>query len=281
MIEILQADQALFIGIVALVSLMVGSFLNVVAYRLPIMLERAWTVEAQECLGLPSSEPVDRLTLSSPSSACPNCGHKIRPWENLPVVSYIALRGKCSGCGTKISITYPAVELATALLSASLAWHYGVTPAACAAIVLLWMLIALCLIDLKVMLLPDAITLPALWIGLAANYFGVLASLHDAVAGAVVGYMTFWTIGKLFYIVRGVEGLGQGDYKLFALFGAWGGWQVLPATLLIASLTTAAVGMAIRLVRKDRYLPFGPGLILGGVISLVFGSEINHWLLYR
>lgn len=281
MIAVLQQDLGLFITVAAFVGLMVGSFLNVVAYRLPIMLDRQWRSDALDCLGMPPPPQDEPFTLSVPSSACPCCGHKIRPWENLPVISYVALGGKCSACRSKISLTYPAVELVTAVLSSMFAWRFGATPAGCASLVLLWALVALFLIDLNTMLLPDSITLPVLWLGLVVNAFAVFTPLQDAVLGAAAGYMSFWVVAKLFLMLRGVEGVGQGDYKLFALIGAWGGWQILPATLLVASLSTAAVGISIRLRGSDRPLPFGPGLVIGGLLCLMFGSEINHWLLYR
>ncbi len=269
-------QPAYFIILATVLGLLVGSFLNVVVYRLPIMLDRQWQREAQEVLGLPVAEHA-RFDLCLPASQCTQCGHRIRAWENVPVLSYLTLRGRCSACKHRISARYPLVELGCALLSMVVAWRCGASVEALTLLPLTWGLLALSLIDYDQQLLPDAIVLPGLWLGLIVNYFGVVVPLPDAVCGAVVGYLTLWTVYWLFKLVTGKEGMGYGDFKLLALIGAWGGWQVLPLTLLLSSVVGALVGVCLLRVRKHSIgtaMPFGPYLAIAGWIAVLWGDEI-------
>lgn len=271
------ADQpGFFLASAAVLGLLVGSFLNVLVHRLPVMLERQWQNEAREVLGMPV-EAHERFDLCLPASHCPGCGHRIRAWENIPVVSYLALRGRCSACKGRISLRYPLVELACAGLSLVVAWHFGVSGQALLALVLTWCLLALSLIDAEHQLLPDVLVLPTLWLGLVVNAFGVFVPLADAVWGAVVGYLSLWSVYWLFRLVTGKEGLGYGDFKLLALLGAWGGWQVLPLTLLLSSVVGAVIGLCLLRLRKASLgttMPFGPYLAIAGWIAWLWGDEI-------
>lgn len=271
------ADQpGFFLVSAAVLGLLVGSFLNVLVHRLPVMLERQWQNEAREVLGMPV-EAHERFDLCLPASHCPGCGHRIRAWENIPVVSYLALRGRCSACKGPISLRYPLVELACAGLSLVVAWHFGVSVQALLALVLTWCLLALSLIDAEHQLLPDVLVLPTLWLGLVVNAFGVFVPLADALWGAVVGYLSLWSVYWLFRLVTGKEGLGYGDFKLLALLGAWGGWQVLPLTLLLSSVVGAVIGLCLLRLRKASLgttMPFGPYLAIAGWIAWLWGDEI-------
>lgn len=271
------ADQpGYFLASAAVLGLLVGSFLNVLVHRLPVMLERQWQNEAREVLGMPV-EAHERFDLCLPASHCPGCGHRIRAWENIPVVSYLALRGRCSACKGPISLRYPLVELACAGLSLGVAWHFGVSVQALLALVLTWCLLALSLIDAEHQLLPDVLVLPTLWLGLVVNAFGVFVPLADALWGAVVGYLSLWSVYWLFRLVTGKEGLGYGDFKLLALLGAWGGWQVLPLTLLLSSVVGAVIGLCLLRLRKASLgatMPFGPYLAIAGWIAWLWGDEI-------
>ncbi|OCT24291.1 prepilin peptidase [Pseudomonas putida] len=271
------ADQpGFFLVSAAVLGLLVGSFLNVLVHRLPVMLERQWQNEAREVLGMPV-EAHERFGLCLPASHCPGCGHRIRAWENIPVVSYLALRGRCSACKGRISLRYPLVELACAGLSLVVAWHFGVSVQALLALVLTWCLLALSLIDAEHQLLPDVLVLPTLWLGLVVNAFGVFVPLADALWGAVVGYLSLWSVYWLFRLVTGKEGLGYGDFKLLALLGAWGGWQVLPLTLLLSSVVGAVIGLCLLRLRKASLgttMPFGPYLAIAGWIAWLWGDEI-------
>jgi leader peptidase (prepilin peptidase)/N-methyltransferase len=251
-----------------------------VIYRLPRMLETAWRHECAEAL---DQAPVrllgERLTLSSPESRCPQCGHPIRPWENIPLLSYLLLRGRCSSCHNTISIRYPLVEAVTALLSVLIVWRFGLGWEAAAGLVLTWGLIALVLIDYDTQLLPDVITLPLLWIGLLLSLPGLFTDSHSAILGAALGYGSLWTIFQLFRLVTGKEGMGFGDFKLFAALGAWLGWQYLPQIILLSASTGAVVGTALILSKRHERqvpIPFGPYLAVAGWISLMWGPEINR-----
>lgn len=275
---VLQENPAVFQLIVFAVGLAVGSFLNVVIYRLPKILEQGWKTECRELLEL-DAESDQPLGLSTPSSACPMCGHKIRAWENIPVLSYLFLRGKCSACGTHISLRYPVIEFVTALLSLAIAWHFGFTLQALGALLLTWTLIALSMIDFDHQILPDNMTLPVLWLGLIFNLGSVYTDIFSAVIGAVAGYLSLWSVFWLFKLLTGKEGMGYGDFKLLALFGAWLGWQFLPQIILLSSLVGAIIGIAMIIFRgRDRNIPipFGPYLAIAGWISLMFGEEINQ-----
>ncbi len=279
-VDVLQQYPVVFLAIATLLGLSVGSFINVVAYRLPIMLERDWKGQCRELLELPTEQdqaaPFD---LSRPRSHCPNCSHKITALENIPILSYLFLRGRCSECNGAISIRYLIVELLTALLSIVVAWHFGPTWQAAAALLLTWVLIALSLIDLDHQLLPDNIVLPTIWVGLLLSLFTVFTDPESAILGAVGGYLSLWSIFKLFKLVTGKDGMGYGDFKLLALFGAWQGWQFLLQIVLLSSLVGALFGIAMILFRgRDRTLPipFGPYLAAAGWISLLWGAQINN-----
>jgi leader peptidase (prepilin peptidase)/N-methyltransferase len=274
----LFAEPALFAGLVFLLGLLIGSFLNVVVHRLPKMMETEWRAQCAELRG----EPVDAgepYNLAVPRSACPACGHRITALENIPVLSWLWLRGRCSACGASIGARYPAVELLTGLLSAAVAWKWGWSAQTLGALLLVWGLIALAFIDLDTTLLPDSLTLPLLWLGLLFNLDGQFASLHDAVVGAIAGYLVLWSVYWLFKLVTGKDGMGYGDFKLLAAIGAWLGWQLLPVTLLLASIVGAAVGIAmIVFVKHDRRvpIPFGPYLAGGGLVALFFGADLTR-----
>lgn len=258
-------------------GLLVGSFLNVVILRLPRMMEQAWKRECREILEL---EPVEeqKISLMFPPSCCTNCGASIRAWQNIPVISWLLLRGKCAGCKTPISLQYPLVEAVTGLMSAVCAWHFGWGPQLLPALLLTWSLITLTVIDLRTQLLPDSITLPLLWLGLALALGSIFTNLHDAVIGAIAGYLSLWSIFHLFRLVTGKEGMGYGDFKLFAALGAWLGWQALPMIILLSSVVGAAVGIgliALRRQGKDVPIAFGPYLAAAGWIALIWGEQIS------
>ena len=266
-------------------GLVIGSFLNVVIYRLPIMLERKWRSQCQEILGpkKKSSGIPKRFDLTVPGSRCPHCGHAITALENIPVLSFLWLRGKCSDCGKAISWRYPFVELLTGLLTAAVAWHFGYGMAALAGMALTWSLIALSLIDFDRQLLPDDITLPLLWAGLLLNVFAVFTPLVSAVIGAVSGYVFLWLVYQIFKLVTGKEGMGYGDFKLFAALGAWLGWQSLPLIILLSSLVGAVVGIAfILFFGHDRRMPipFGPFLCVAGWVALLWGDTLIRYYLH-
>ena len=276
--ELLLVEPALFVGLVFLFSLLIGSFLNVVIHRLPKMMEADWHAQCAELRGetLPDAP---RYSLWLPRSACPKCGHQITALENIPLLSWLWLRGRCSACRTTISIRYPVVELLTALLSAAVAWKWGVTMQTLGALMLVWALVALAVIDLDTTLLPDSLTLPLVWLGLLFNLNGTFASLPDAVVGAMAGYGVLWSVYWLFKLATGKEGMGFGDFKLLAAIGAWLGWQMLPVTLLLSSVVGAAVGVAmIVFIKHDKRMPipFGPYLAGGGLVALFFGADLTQ-----
>ena len=266
-----------------LLGLVVGSFLNVVILRLPRHM-RAELAEACADLRDETTEPVANRWfgldyLISPPSTCPNCGHAIRAWENIPVLSYLLLRGRCSSCRSTIGVRYPLVELATGLLSLLIVLHFGVTLAGAAALLLTWTLIAMTVIDLDEQLLPDQLTLPMVWVGLLVNINGTFTDLSSAVIGAAAGYLSLWLVFQLFRLLTGREGMGYGDFKLLAVFGAFLGWQLLPQVILLSSLVGAAVGISLVLLRgRDRQvpIPFGPYLAVAGLIALLWGEQINR-----
>lgn len=265
------------IAAAGLLGLAVGSFLNVVIHRLPRMMEREWRIQCAELRGETIEEEA-RFDLVYPHSHCPACARPIRPWENIPLLSYLLLRGRCAGCGTSISVRYPLIEAATGLLSAATIWHFGPTLAGLGALLLVWGLIALSGIDLDTQLLPDAITLPLLWAGLLLNLAGTYTSLSAAVAGAAVGYLVLWMVYWLFKLATGKEGMGYGDFKLLAALGAWLGWAALPLVILLSSLVGALVGVTLMLLRRhgrDVPIPFGPYLAAAGAIALFWGNTLT------
>jgi|SRR3989344_28818 len=261
-----------------LIGLLVGSFLNVLIYRLPKMMLLDWHKQACEILNLPTKPQTETFNLVLPNSNCPHCSHEIKSWENIPVISYLFLQGKCSSCKAPISMRYPLVELACGLLSAFIAWHFGFTWQAGAMLLLTWGLLAMSLIDVDHQLLPDSLVLPLLWLGLITNSFGLFASLEDALWGAIAGYLSLWSVYWLFKLVTGKEGMGYGDFKLLAMLGAWGGWQVLPLTILLSSLVGAVLGLIMLRLRNAETstpIPFGPYLAIAGWIALLWGEQIT------
>lgn len=264
--------------IAGVLGLCVGSFLNVVIHRLPKIMEQEWHGQCAELCGEPAPA-TERISLSSPRSRCPQCGHKISAFENIPVLSYLLLRGKCAGCSTPISPRYPIIEIFTALASAYAAWHFGPTIQTVGALLLIWSLIALTAIDFDTQLLPDSITLPLLWLGLAFNITNTYTDISTAVIGAMVGYLSLWLVFWGFKLATGKEGMGYGDFKLLAALGAWLGWQMLPAIILLSSIVGAAVGISLILfARHGRNIPipFGPYLAAAGCIALFWGQAITQ-----
>ena len=272
----LLKSSPLWLGItVFVVGLCVGSFLNVVIHRLPRMMEAQWKAECAELEGR-EPPPQERLTLVHPRSRCPACGTQITALQNVPVVSWLALRGKCAACRAPISARYPAVELLAGLLAVLVAWRYGYSAALATGLVYLWALLALAFIDFDTQLLPDDITLPLLWLGLLVNAFGVFVDLRSAVFGAAGGYLVLWSVYWGFKLLTGKEGMGFGDFKLLAAIGAWTGWQVLPFVILVSALLGAVIGtVGLWLAKRgtDTRIPFGPFLALGGIAGLVWGKQ--------
>lgn len=276
----LEQAPAAFVAAVCLLGLLVGSFLNVVIWRLPRMLERDWRAQCQELLAdsTTPAPPTERFNLWWPPSSCPDCQHRIRAWENIPVLSYVLLSGRCSACASRIAARYPLIELLTAAFSAYVAWHYGFSQEALAALLLTWGLIALSVIDLDHQLLPDNITLPLLWLGLLLSLTGLFTEPRASIIGAAAGYLSLWGVYHLFRLVTGKEGMGYGDFKLLAALGAWLGWQALPVIVLLSSLVGAVVGIAMILaLGRDRNIPipFGPYLAAAGWLALLWGDKLT------
>ncbi|MDD2768422.1 MAG: A24 family peptidase [Methylococcus sp.] len=282
-LSLLSCPYAL-IGTAGLFGLIIGSFLNVVIHRVPVMLQRSWL---KECRALTepdapvlSDEPA--YNLWTPGSQCPHCGAPVRFWQNVPVLSYLLLRGRCAECGARISLRYPLVELLTGVLFASVAWHFGASWQTAAALCLTTGLIALAFIDLDHMVLPDDITLPLVWLGLLSNAQGLFCSLDTALYGAVAGYLSLWAVYHGFKLLTGREGMGYGDFKLLAMLGAWMGWALLPMIILFSSISGAVIGsVALAVGGKDSRtpIPFGPFLIAGGWIALLWGQALTdaYW----
>ncbi len=280
--EALQSlDPAVIYGLVLALGLVAGSFLNVVIHRLPLMMEREWQ---RQCRDVDDAGPKDghgtdedTFNLMVPRSRCPACGHPIAALENIPILSYLFLRGRCRACGTSIPLRYPLVELLGGALAVAVLLQFGISWAAAAAIVLSWSLLALTFIDLDTMLLPDQITLPLLWLGLLVNLDGTFATPGDAVVGAVAGYGLLWLVYHGFRLITGKEGMGYGDFKLLAMLGAWLGWQVLPVIILLSSVVGALTGIALIVAgrrQRSQPLPFGPFLAAAGWIALMWGADI-------
>ncbi len=285
LITFLQESPPFFIVVIALLGLITGSFLNVVIYRLPLMMEREWRLQ---CDALNAAEdnksaaPRKPYNLATPRSSCPSCGHLIKAWENIPVISYLLLRGRCSECGFHIPLRYPLIETITALLSIAVAWHFGFGWQTAAALLLTWALICLTMIDFDHYLLPDNITLPFLWIGLLLSLFGIFTDPDDAIIGAIAGYMLLWLVYWAFKLLTGKEGMGYGDFKLLALLGAWLGWQALPVIILLSSLVGAVIGILLIALKghdKSKPIPFGPYLAAAGWIYLMWGGNITDFYL--
>lgn len=287
LIELLETSTLFFISFVAIFSLMVGSFLNVVIHRLPIMMQTAWREQCTEFLANESvttdtttkEQEKDKYNLVVPRSACPKCGHQITALENIPVLSYLWLKGRCSSCKTPISKRYPVIEIMTALLSVLVAWQFGFSWQCLAALCLTWALIALSVIDFDHKLLPDDITLSFLWIGILLNLFGLFTDSISSITGAIAGYLSLWSVYWAFKLLTGKEGMGYGDFKLLAMLGAWMGWQALPGIVLLSSFVGAMIGIGLIVFRgrdKNIPIPFGPYLAIAGWIYLLWGNQITQ-----
>nr|WP_011922913.1 A24 family peptidase [Pseudomonas fluorescens]CAM96136.1 putative type 4 prepilin-like proteins leader peptide processing enzyme [Pseudomonas fluorescens SBW25] len=274
-LHLLKLYPAVFAILVGIVGLMVGSFLNVVVYRLPVMMKRSWLQDARAALQMEAT-PSEPFNLAIPNSRCPSCGHSIKPWENIPLLSWLLLGRKCSGCRSPISARYPIVELVTAGLSFCTAWRFGYGAETCFALLMVWGGTALFLIDLDEMLLPDTIVIPGIWVGLAASFLGLFSTLQDGFIGAVTGYLLLALPAFIFQAITGRQGMGNGDFKLLALFGAWLGWQALPLIILVSAVAASIVGLIAGLGVKSRSepFPFGPFIIAGGLLALFFDHEL-------
>ena len=283
--ELFIQSPALFIIVCFILALLIGSFLNVVIYRLPIMMEREWRAQCEEIAETPSAElPTGRFDLVAPRSRCTDCGHQITALQNIPVISYLMLGGKCGKCAAPISRRYPIIELLTAVLTGIVAWRFGFGWEALAAILLTWALIAISVIDIDHLIIPDSISLPLIWAGLFLSLFHetvaaeiLFVDAKTAIAGGLAGYLSLWSIYHLFRLLTGKEGMGYGDFKLLAALGAWLGWQMLPLIILLSAMVGAAVGIAlIASKRQDRSvpIPFGPYLAAAGWIAMMYGPQI-------
>lgn len=278
-IDLFLQNAGIFYTFITLIGLTVGSFLNVVIYRLPLMLENDWKSQCRELLEIEAQEE-QAVTLSKPVSTCPKCQHKIRAWENIPVISYLFLKGKCSQCHTAISIQYPLIEILTAVLSLTVAVKFGVTWQTVFGLILTWSLITMSVIDLHKLILPDNITLPILWLGLLISLFNIFIDPTNSIIGAIAGYMILWTIFQAFKLLTGKEGMGFGDFKLLALFGAWLGWELLPLLIILSSASGAIIGItmiAFNKQKRNTQIPFGPYLAIAGWICLIWGQQIMVW----
>lgn len=288
-VDTFRAVPWFYICAAVFLGLLVGSFLNVVIHRLPKMMEADWRQQCVEFLHPEQAEkeataPKLKYTLVVPRSACPACGHKITALENIPILSYLFLRGKCSGCNTVISARYPMVEALTGVLTGLVAWYFGVTWMAFFAVIFVWALIALTFIDADTTLLPDDITLPLLWLGLLVNVGGTFVPLSSAVWGAIGGYLVLWSVYWGFKLATGKDGMGYGDFKLLAAIGAWLGWQMLPLVILLSAAVGTVIGIAGIVIQgrdKGAKLPFGPYLATAGFIALVWGPRLTAWYLGR
>ncbi|WP_275957828.1 prepilin peptidase [Rhabdochromatium marinum] len=293
--RLLAESPWLLYTVTGLFGLLIGSFLNVVILRLPRIMELEWRRDCAELQAsaasmaddqpqraaqapAPSADDDQPLSLSRPASHCPACGHAIRAWENIPVLSYLLLRGRCSACHAPIALRYPLIESLTAVLSLMVVWQFGFSMQAAAALVFTWSMIALAVIDFDTQLLPDSITLPVLWLGLLLSLFGVFVEAETAIIGALAGYLSLWSVFQVFRLLTGREGMGRGDFKLLALFGAWMGWQALPQIILLSALPGALVGIALIALGRQQQrtpMPFGPFLAIAGWISLLWGATIT------
>ena len=272
--------QTLLLVSGGLLGLIIGSFLNVVIYRLPLMLQKNWRQQCLEFLKQPSDSTTEKFDLASPRSHCTHCKKTLSPWMNIPLLSFILLRGKCPYCQNKISKRYPLVELLSTLLSIFILYHFGFSWAGIAGLIFTWALLALIFIDIEHQLLPDEINLGLLWLGLLLSLGNVFVGSQEAILGAAAGYLFLWCVGWLFKKLRGIEGIGFGDYKLFAVFGAWFGWELLPFILLIAALLGTFVGLILMVNKKIHYrapLAFGPYLAIAGWIALCYGSHLMQF----
>jgi leader peptidase (prepilin peptidase)/N-methyltransferase len=279
MLHSLESAPALFYTTVVILGLVIGSFLNVVIHRLPVTLKNNWSRQCRELLEPDNDDEaiIQPFNLLTPASHCPACGHRIRAMENIPLVSYIFLKGRCTACQTRIPPRYPIIELATAILSLFTVMHFGYTPQSAAALVFTWTIIPLCVIDYDEQLLPDCITLPLLWAGLALSLANIFIDSQGSILGALSGYLCLWVVYHLFKLATGKEGMGYGDFKLLAAIGAWVGWQALPVVILISSVVGAIIGIlliAVKRHQRSQPIPFGPFLASAGWITLLWGQDI-------
>jgi leader peptidase (prepilin peptidase)/N-methyltransferase len=277
------AQPAILYPLGFILGLLVGSFLNVVIFRLPERMEQDLKDACEELAGKEVAPRPNKwfglAWLMYPPSSCMSCGHRIRAWENIPVISWLLQKGRCSACGTRLSVQYPVVELLSAIFSLAVVWHFGFTWQALAALLLTWALLAMSVIDIRLQILPDVLILPLVWLGLLLNLDGMFTDIQSAIYGAVAGYLSLWFLFHLFLLITGKEGMGYGDFKLFALFGAWLGWQFLPQILLVSAVVGAisGLGMILFLGRdKSIPIPFGPYLAAAGWIAMIWGEDINR-----
>lgn len=278
-LEFLQNNPYFFVSFVFVLGLIVGSFLNVVIFRFPKIMQNEWRHECCEFLEIENKQTAEKISLSTPASTCPKCKHKIRAWENIPVISYLFLKGKCSQCGTSISARYPLIELCSGILSVVIAITFGVHILTALALVFTWMLLALTFIDYDEQLLPDDITLPLSWLGILVNSFGLITDLQSSVYGAVFGYLSLWSVYIVFKLITGKEGMGHGDFKLLAALGAWFGWQSLTIIIILSSVAGCLYGLIVFLFFRNQSgkpFPFGPFLAVAGWIYLISGDTINQ-----
>lgn len=287
---LLTQSPLIFISVAFILALLIGSFLNVVIHRLPIMMEREWRAQCDEMSAVPAdSLPVGRFDLMAPGSRCPSCGHQITALQNIPILSFVLLGGKCAGCDMKISVRYPVIELVTAVLSSIVAWRFGFGWEAAAAIVMTWALVAISVIDFDHQIIPDSLSLPLVWAGLTLSLFHPMQGAQNlfvdpqtAIVGALGGYLSLWSVYQLFRLITGKEGMGYGDFKLLAALGAWLGWKMLPVIILMSAVVGATVGiMLIVSKRHERSvpIPFGPYLAAAGWIAMLWGPDIVDWYL--
>jgi leader peptidase (prepilin peptidase)/N-methyltransferase len=283
-LQVIADNHFLFLFVTAIFALFIGSFLNVVIYRLPLMMEQNWSEECRIYLGLKPHTDIEKFNLTLPFSHCPQCKKTIRPWHNIPIVSYLWLRGKCSYCRSEISMRYPLVEALTCLASVYVAWRFGVSWQALAALTFTWILICLTFIDIDYHLLPDHLTLLLLWLGLFCSLFGLFTDSHSAIIGAIAGYVIFASLQTIFGWVTGKVGMGQGDYKFLAALGAFTGWELLPLIILLASISGilfTVIHMLIKHEFKSLPLPFGPYLAIAGWVAMLWGREILQYYVHN
>ena len=282
MTETMGLPPALVITVSSILGLLIGSFLNVVIYRVPLQLSTSWRKDSLDFLGMEPDAKATKVNIVVPASHCPKCGAEVKPWQNIPVISYLLLKGKCASCSTPISLQYPLIEIACALLTTYVVLHFGVNTTGLFVLLFSWSLLALTGIDFNEQLLPDNITLPLLWLGLLVNTHNTFATLNDAVIGAAAGYLALWWVFWVFKLLTGKEGMGHGDFKLLAALGAWMGWQQLLLIVLLSSMVGAIVGIAMMVfMGRDKQIPipFGPYLAAAGWIALIWGDSItSHYL---
>jgi leader peptidase (prepilin peptidase)/N-methyltransferase len=280
LITVIQTNPAFFYVIIGITGLLVGSFLNVVIYRLPIMMEREWRAECSQLMKVATGDAsVEKFNLILPRSACPSCGHKISALENIPIISFVLLGGRCRGCKNRISWRYPLIEATSCVLVLVIAFYFGPGIKTMAAILFTWALIALTMIDYDHQLLPDTITLPFLWLGILCNMFGMFTDVYSSLFGAIFGYLILWGVYIVFKLVTGKEGMGRGDFKLLAMLGAWLGWQMLPFIIIVSSILGSVVGVGLILFKahnRSQPIPFGPYLALAGWLALLYGRQLTN-----